>query len=113
MEALIAETIAWARVARVPEISLNFCVFADFLRAESGRTPPARILSYSLRRLDRAFQLERLLRFSGKFLPEWRPRFLCIERLSDFPAVGIAYLRAESLLTPPGPWARARTRTPF
>src|SRR5439155_383416 len=58
---------------------------------------------------DHAFQLERLLRFSGKFFPEWRPRFLCIERLSDFPAVGIAYLRAESLLTPPGPWVRART----
>ncbi len=109
MEALIAETIAWARVARVPEISLTFCVFADFLRAESGRTPAARILSYLLRQLDRAFQLERLLRFSGKFLPEWRPRFVCIERLSDFPAVGIAYLRAESLLTPPGPWVRART----
>jgi lysyl-tRNA synthetase, class II len=109
MEFLIAETIAWARGAGVPELSLNFCVFADFLRAGSVRSRAARVLSYSLRRLDRAFQLERLLRFSGKFFPEWRPRFLCIERLSDFPAVGIAYLRAESLLTPPGPWVRART----
>jgi lysyl-tRNA synthetase, class II len=109
MEFLIAETIAWARAEGVPELSLNFCVFADFLRAGSVRSPAARVLSYSLRRLDHAFQLERLLRFSGKFFPEWRPRFLCIERLSDFPAVGIAYLRAESLLTPPGPWVRART----
>ncbi|HEY3070522.1 MAG TPA: phosphatidylglycerol lysyltransferase domain-containing protein [Gaiellaceae bacterium] len=109
MEFLIAETIAWARVTGVPELSLNFCVFADFLRAGSVRSPAARVLSYSLHRLDRAFQLERLLRFSGKFFPEWRPRFLCIERLSDFPSVGIAYLRAESLLTPPGPWVRART----
>jgi lysyl-tRNA synthetase class 2 len=109
MECLIAETIAWARAEDVPELSLNFCVFADFLRAGSARSPAARALSFSLRRLDRAFQLERLLRFSGKFFPEWRPRFLCIERLRDFPVVGIAYLRAESLLTPPGPWARTRT----
>jgi hypothetical protein len=29
------------------------------------------------------------------------------ERLSDAPLVGFAYLRVESLLTPPGPWARA------
>lgn len=109
MEFLIAETIAWGRAAGVPELSLNFCVFADFLRAGSGRSPAAQVMTYSLRRLDRAFQLERLLRFSGKFFPEWRPRFLCIERLSDFPVVGIAYLRAESLLTPPWPWVRART----
>jgi len=109
MEFLIAETIAWARAEDVPELSLNFCVFADFLRAGSVRSPAARVLSFSLRRLDHAFQLERLLRFSGKFFPEWRPRFLCVERLTDFPAVGIAYLRAESLLTPPGPWVRART----
>jgi lysylphosphatidylglycerol synthetase-like protein (DUF2156 family) len=49
-----------------------------------------------------------LLSFTGKFFPEWRPRFLCLERLSDFPLIGLAYLRAESLLTPPGPWARLR-----
>ena len=108
MESLIAETIAWARAEGVPELSLNFCVFADFLRAGSVRSPAARMVGYSLRRLDRAFQLERLLRFSDKFFPQWRPRFLCIERLSDFPAVGFAYLRAESLLTPPGPWVRGR-----
>ena len=108
MEFLIAETIAWGRDAGVSELSLNFCVFADFLRAGPVHSRAARLVSYSLRQLDRAFQLERLLRFSGKFLPEWRPRYLCLERLSDLPAVGIAYLRAESLLTPPGPWVRIR-----
>ena len=37
------------------------------------------------------------------------PRFLCVERISDFPAVGLAYLRAESLLLagPMGPLRRA------
>ena len=111
MEFLIAETIAWARSERVSELALNFCVFADALRPEAGRAPLARAFRFLLLRLDGAFQLRRLLTFSAKFASEWNPRYLCFERLADFPAVGLAYLQAESLLTPPGPWARARSET--
>jgi lysyl-tRNA synthetase class 2 len=104
MEYLIVETILWARERGVPELSLNFSVFAGLLRA--GRSSPLgrRALRLVLFRLDRLFQLERLHSFNRKFFPEWRPRYVCIERLSDFPVVGLAYLQAESLLTPPGPW---------
>jgi lysylphosphatidylglycerol synthetase-like protein (DUF2156 family) len=108
MEFLIAEALAWTRAQGVPEISLNFCVFADLIRERGDRALGARALRFGLHSLDRVFQLERLLSFTGKFFPEWRPRFLCLERLSDFPLVGIAYLRAESLLTPPTPWGRLR-----
>ena len=38
-----------------------------------------------------------------KFDPVWRPRYFCLERWTDLPAAGLAYLQAESLLTPPGP----------
>jgi lysyl-tRNA synthetase class 2 len=107
MEFLIVEAIAWSRAHGAAEISLNFCVFADLLR-EGERSVPGRVARYGLQSLDRVFQLERLLSFTGKFFPEWRPRFLCLERMSDFPLVGLAYLRAESLLTPPGPWTRLR-----
>jgi lysyl-tRNA synthetase, class II len=93
MEYLIVETLAWARRAGADEVSLNFCVFADLPRSV-------------LRAGDRLFQLERLLSFSRKFSPEWRPRYVCVERLSDIPVVAVAYLWVESLLTPPGPWAR-------
>jgi lysyl-tRNA synthetase class 2 len=51
--------------------------------------------------LDSLFQLERLHSFNKKFFPDWRPRYLCVERLSDLPAVALAYLRVESLLTLP------------
>jgi lysyl-tRNA synthetase, class II len=105
MEFLIVEAIAWTAARGVPEVSLSFCVFADLLR-EGERPLYGRIVRRALHQLDRVFQLERLLNFTGKFFPEWRPRFLCLERLSDFPLVGLAYLRAESLLTPPGPWAK-------
>jgi lysyl-tRNA synthetase class 2 len=58
--------------------------------------------------LDRLFQLERLYSFNRKFFPDWRPRYLCVERLADLPVVGLAYLRVESLLVPPGPWTAWR-----
>jgi hypothetical protein len=62
-------------------------------------------------KLDGVFQLQRLLSFSGKFFPDWEPRYICLERLTDFPLVGFAYLQLESLLVPPRPWTSTRTRT--
>ena len=100
MEFLIVEALDWSRARGAPEVSLNFCVFADLLRA-GERSLSLRVARTGLQSLDRVFQLERLLKFTGKFFPEWRPRFLCIERRTDFPLVGLAYLRAESLLSPP------------
>jgi lysyl-tRNA synthetase class 2 len=100
MEFLIVKTIEWARGRGASELSLNFAVFAEYLRGRG----PTRVL---LLRLDRLFQLERLYSFNRKFFPEWRRRYFCFERWSDLAPAGFAYLHAESLLTPPGPWAKA------
>ena len=99
MEYLIVETIEWARGHDVREVSLNFSVFAEYLRGRG-------VLRAVLLKLDRLFQLERLHSFNRKFFPEWRRRYFCFERWSDLPIAGVAYLHAESLLTPPGPWTR-------
>jgi lysyl-tRNA synthetase class 2 len=107
MEFLIVEALGWAREEGVDEVSLNFCAFGDLL-GQGARSPFFRVLRFCLRRLDRFFQLERLLSFNRKFFPDWRPRYLCYERVTDLPAVAFAYLHAESLLTPPKPWARER-----
>jgi lysyl-tRNA synthetase class 2 len=109
MEYLIVQLLLWAQQRGTEEISLNFCVFADLLANAPGNALHAAART-ALRAGDRIFQLERLLVFSRKFYPEWRPRYLCVEHLSDLLLVGVAYLRVESLLTPPGPWAR---RTPL
>jgi lysyl-tRNA synthetase class 2 len=106
MEFLIVETLAWAREHAVHEVSLNFAVFADFLRADDGSPAWTQALRWSLLKADRLFQLERLHSFNRKFFPHWRRRYFCFERWSDFPLVGLAYLHAESLLMPPGPWVR-------
>jgi lysyl-tRNA synthetase, class II len=105
MEYLVVETIAWARDRNIGELSLNFCVFTDFLDGKP-RSALHALVRRCLRAADRTFQIERLLVFNRKFQPEWRPRYLCVERLSDLGLVGLAYLRVESLLTPPGPWTR-------
>jgi len=104
MEYLIVETIAWAREHGVREVSLNFSVFAEYLRGTG-------LLRAVLLKLDRLFQLERLHAFNRKFFPEWRRRYFCFERWSDLPIAGVAYLHAESLLTPPGPWAKTHDLT--
>ena len=106
MEYLITETISWARDHAVTEVSLNFAVFADFLRADDAAPRRVRAFRYGLLKADRLFQMERLHSFNRKFFPDWRRRYFCFERWSDLPLAGLAYLHAESLLTPPGPWVK-------
>jgi len=107
-EFLVVETLAWARETGASELSLNFCALTDFLSPERVKTPVRRAVRRGLLLADNTFQLERLYSFNRKFFPEWRRRYICVERLTDLPAVGLAYLHAESLLVPPGPWTRRR-----
>src|SRR5207245_1511185 len=103
---LIVEAIGWAREHHVAELSLNFAVFGRVLRADAGSPLRQRTARAFLLRFDRFFQLERLHSFNAKFFPEWRPRFVCIERWTEAPLVGFAYLHVQQLLMPPGPRVR-------
>lgn len=105
-EFLIVRTLAWAKEEGACELSLNFCAFTDLLAPERARTLRRRLARRALLAADNVFQLERLYAFNRKFFPEWRPRYLCVERLTDLPLVGLAYLHVEQLLVPPGPWVR-------
>ena len=105
-EFLIVETLAWAKEQNVSEVSLNFCAFTDLISPDRAVSLARRFLRRVLLAADSVFQLERLYAFNRKFFPEWRPRYLCVERLSDLPVVGLAYLHVEQLLVPPGPWMR-------
>jgi lysyl-tRNA synthetase class 2 len=106
MEFLVAETLQWAKDEGASEVSLNFCALREFLSPERATTLGRRAFRRALLAADNVFQVERLHAFSRKFQPQWRPRYLCLERLSDLPLVGIAYLHVEQLLVPPRPWAR-------
>jgi len=105
-EFLIVETLAWAKEQGATELSLNFCALTDLICPERANTLARRFLRRGLLAADNVFQLERLFSFNRKFFPEWRPRYLCVEKLTDLPLVGLAYLHVEQLLVPPGPWAK-------
>jgi lysyl-tRNA synthetase, class II len=105
-EFLIVETLAWAKEQGATELSLNFCALTDLICPERANTLPRRVVRRGLLAADNVFQLERLYSFNRKFFPEWRPRYLCVEKLTDLPLVGLAYLHVEQLLVPPGPWAK-------
>jgi lysyl-tRNA synthetase class 2 len=105
-EFLVVETLGWAKEQGASELSLNFCALTDLICPNRANTIPRRLLRRGLLAADNVFQLERLYAFNRKFFPEWRPRYLCVERLSDLPLVGLAYLHVEQLLVPPGRWTR-------
>jgi lysyl-tRNA synthetase, class II len=105
-EFLVVETLDWAKEQGASELSLNFCALTDLICPNRANTFARRLLRRGLLAADKVFQLERLYAFNRKFFPEWRPRYLCVERLSDLPLVGLAYLHVEQLLVPPGPWAK-------
>lgn len=110
-EFLIVETLGWAKQEGAREVSLNFCAFTELICPERANTLSRRLLRRVLLAADNLFQLERLYAFNRKFFPDWRPRYLCVEKLTDLPRVGLAYLHVEQLLVPPGPWARRERKT--
>jgi len=93
-------------LVRETRLSLDQFVMPLFVAPGRAVTMPRRLVRRLLLAADSVFQLERLHSFSRKFHPHWRPRYLCVERLTDLPLVGLAYLHVEQLLVPPGPWAR-------
>ena len=88
----------------------GICAFTELISEDRAVTPLRRVTRRALLAADSVFQLERLYAFNRKFFPEWRPRYLCVERLTDLPRVGLAYLHVEQLLVPPGPWSRRTQR---
>src|SRR5581483_4325198 len=75
-DSLVAAVLEHARAAGDTEVSLNFSGFAHVMAADVLERRSHRLARWALQRLHGRFQLERLARFSGKFRPQWRPRFV-------------------------------------
>ena len=109
-ERLIAEAIDWAAKHGVVDVSLNFAVFRSVLSATDPSTLE-RGQAWLVKRLDRHFQIESLLRFSAKFQPRWISRYVVYRSVTDIPAVATAALGAEGYL-PNSPSLLVRARNP-
>jgi lysyl-tRNA synthetase class 2 len=99
-ELMVVSAIEAAPALGVERISLNFAVLRSvFARAEElGAGPVIRLWSRVLRAASRLWQIESLYRANAKYLPDWRPRFLCFPSARDLPRIAIAALSAEAFL---------------
>ena len=111
VEHMVAALCAESPALGITRISLNFAVLRYvFARGEQlGAGPVLRLWRSILLGLSRFWQIESLYRANAKYLPEWRPRFLCFVRASDLGRVGTAALRAEAFLVAPQ-WFTRLTR---
>jgi lysyl-tRNA synthetase, class II len=97
-EWLVCVAVEWARPRGIARISLNFAPFAALLAPAGDLSRLQRLERQALLRLKGHFQLDNLLLFNRKFLPDWQRRFVVYERRRDLPRVGIAALAAEAYL---------------
>lgn len=103
VEFMVSELAEAAPKLGVGRVSLNFAMFREaFERGESiGAGPMARLVRQALLFASRNWQLESLYRSNAKYQPDWQPRFICYEFVSDIPRVGIATGSAEGFLNAP------------
>lgn len=99
-EALVVGLVEACPDLGVRQISLNFAMFrsvfagADRVGAGIGVRLADRVLTLA----DRFWQLDSLYRANAKYLPEWRPRYLCFDSVAALPQVGLAMGVAEGFL---------------
>jgi len=100
-EALVCRALEVARERGIPEVSLNYAGLAHLIRRPlPGGWLRRRALGFALSLLGRRFQMERLVRFNEKFLPEWRPRYLVFPSRRALPRAVYRVLQAEGYIAP-------------
>ena len=112
MEFTIVRSIGMLGADGVDELSLNFVAFGRQLRDPAGVLD--RSLGGVLRVADRWFQIDRLRRFSEKFGPSWRPRYLIFQHPTALPRCALAVMWAEGQAPRPSlprPGDRSRETT--
>lgn len=112
-ELMVVSAVEAAPQFGIRFVSLNFAAFrAALARGERlGAGPILKAWHRVLLFMSRWLQIESLYRFNAKFQPRWEPRFLVFPRTRDLPRIGLATLRAESLLSIGVPRPRFIRRT--
>ncbi|GAA4092046.1 bifunctional lysylphosphatidylglycerol synthetase/lysine--tRNA ligase LysX [Actinomadura miaoliensis] len=97
MVAKLAEKVAGLGAKHM---SLNFAMLRSAFERGSqiGAGPVARLSYRFLSFASKFWQLESLYLANAKYMPEWRPRFICYEQSRHLVRLGLAYARAEGFL---------------
>ncbi|WP_374928321.1 bifunctional lysylphosphatidylglycerol synthetase/lysine--tRNA ligase LysX [Kytococcus sedentarius] len=113
-ETMVAELCRQAETVGIRRLSLNFAVFRSVF-AEGGTLgagPVVRVQRWLLRRASRWWQLESLYTANERYLPQWRPRYLCFGQTEQLARIGLATATAEGFLPrlPLPRWGRTGPR---
>jgi lysyl-tRNA synthetase, class II len=100
-EAMVVAALMHAKEHGIAEVSLNFAGFAHVMAARAASGRGQRAMRLALRVFHSRFQLERLVHFSDKFGPTWRPRYLVHRRRASLPLTALRVLQAEAYVRPP------------
>ncbi|XRQ11432.1 bifunctional lysylphosphatidylglycerol synthetase/lysine--tRNA ligase LysX [Actinomadura welshii] len=99
-EFMVAKLAERAAAVGVRHVSLNFAMLRSaFARgSQIGAGPVARLSYRLLSFASRFWQLESLYLANAKYLPDWRPRYICYRQGRHLFRLGCAYARAEGFL---------------
>jgi lysyl-tRNA synthetase class 2 len=100
IEAMVTGVVEAGPELEVARVSLNFAVFRSVFSGadEVGAGPVTRVTDAVLGFVSRFYQLETLYRSNAKYLPEWRPRYLCYAPGLSVARAAVACGRAEGFL---------------
>ncbi|MFG2244482.1 bifunctional lysylphosphatidylglycerol synthetase/lysine--tRNA ligase LysX [Spirillospora sp. NPDC048823] len=99
-EYMVAKLAEKAAAVGAQQLSLNFAMLrAAFARgSQIGAGPVARLYYRFLSFASKFWQLESLYLSNAKYLPHWRPRYICYMQGRHLVRLGLAYARAEGFL---------------
>ncbi|WP_243723379.1 bifunctional lysylphosphatidylglycerol synthetase/lysine--tRNA ligase LysX [Actinomadura sp. 7K507] len=99
-EYMVAKLAEKAAAVGAQQLSLNFAMLRSaFARgSQIGAGPIARLYYRFLSFASRFWQLESLYLSNAKYLPSWRPRYICYTQSRHLVRLGLAYARAEGFL---------------
>ncbi|WP_174555165.1 bifunctional lysylphosphatidylglycerol synthetase/lysine--tRNA ligase LysX [Actinomadura hibisca] len=99
-EYMVAKLAEKAATVGAQQLSLNFAMLRSAFERGSqiGAGPVARLYYRFLSFASKFWQLESLYLANAKYLPDWRPRFICYQQNRDLVRLGLAYARAEGFL---------------
>ncbi|MFC5179939.1 bifunctional lysylphosphatidylglycerol synthetase/lysine--tRNA ligase LysX [Actinomadura harenae] len=99
-EFMVAKLAERAAAVGAQQLSLNFAMLRSAFERGSqiGAGPVARFYYKLLSFASRFWQMESLYLSNAKYLPHWRPRFICYRQSRDLVRLGLAYARAEGFV---------------
>ncbi len=100
-EFLIAEAALALGSRGFKRLSLNFAAWGRLLDSAEGEGLSGKVQRLMAKGLNPFFQIQSLRDFNQKFDPEWVPRSIVIDDVSDLPRVAMLYASVEGFLDVP------------